>query len=115
MAAALQGVWDFSYEHGSFEVAFLASGTFYCKDYLRKASFSVQDGVVLVDWASCGHYTLTVGGDGKSMAGHATNNSASWRKATLKRALSDEEVKAMEAAVAGYVAPVHVHSASCGH
>ena len=119
----MQGVWDFSFQHGTFEVAFLAKKVplgggklyFCCKDYLRKSSWTLHKGTVVIDWGNLGSYTLVVSADGKQMQGSVTNNAASWRQAVFKRALSEAEVEAMASAVDDYVPAPHVHGPGCGH
>mmetsp|Transcript_15101 Transcript_15101/g.38321 ORF Transcript_15101/g.38321 Transcript_15101/m.38321 type:complete len:113 (-) Transcript_15101:263-601(-) len=108
------GIWDFSYAGGTFEVAFLASETFYSREYLCKSKWTRSaPTTVQIDWVQFGNYTLEVAADGKTMSGSVTGQPGEWRKAVFKRALTEQEVQHCQTAVDSYVP--HVHGPGCGH
>jgi hypothetical protein len=95
-------VWDFSYAGGTFEVAFLGSGAFYCREYLARGARWEGElragGEVRIHWGRYGHYTLRV--EGLTMRGSHTGRPADWRSAAWKRDLAAAEARRGEATVA---------------
>ena len=112
-------VWDFSYASGTFEVAFLESGAFYCQDYLASRARWEGDlqagGEVCIHWGRYGHYTLRAEPQGRAMRGCYTGRPADWRSAAWKRDLAAAEAQRCEAAVAAAAqAEIRVcHARSC--
>jgi ferredoxin-NADP reductase len=112
-------VWDFSYAGGTFEVAFLESGAFYCQDYLASRARWEGDlqagGEVRIHWGRYGHYTLRAEPQGRAMRGCYTGRPADWRSAAWKQDLAAAEAQRCEAAVAAAAqAEIRVcHARSC--
>ena len=101
-AVKLAGVWDWSYDGGTFEVNFLADGHFVCKSYPEHSTWSRSGSTVKVEWGHYGSYDMKVSDDGKSMEGAYRGYPDDWRKATFKRAHTEAEI-------------VQLKKGGCGH
>jgi len=91
----LIGWYDLSWKGGSFDVCLRPAGQFFCPKFQAQARWALAEGVVSIDWGKFGKYELVVAED-KSMEGNAMpkkpDDENNWRKATFKRALSEEEL-----------------------
>jgi hypothetical protein len=56
----LEGVYNWSYSGGSFQVELRPFGSFYCKSYPASATWALVDKKVTVDWKKFGKYELEV-------------------------------------------------------
>ncbi len=59
-ASSLEGVYNWSYSGGSFQVELRPFGSFYCKSYPASATWAMVDKKVTVDWKKFGKYELEV-------------------------------------------------------
>ncbi len=57
---SLEGVYNWSYSGGSFQVELRPFGNFYCKSYPASATWALEDKKVTVDWKKFGKYELEV-------------------------------------------------------
>jgi len=90
-----EGVWDFSYDGGSFTIELRPAGVFFCKDYPAHAHWEADGNNIAIDWGKFGKYSMVLSADGKNMDGSATGNTASWRKASKMRDLTAAEFAIM--------------------
>ena len=107
------GVWDWSYDGGMFEVSFADNGEFVCKTYPEHSHWNTKGSTVTIDWGKFGNYTMTVSGDGLSMAGCYTGYPEDWRKGVFKRDHTAAEIAEIKAGTAH--AHSHSHNESCSH
>ncbi len=56
----LEGVYNWNYSGGSFQVELRPFGSFYCKSYPASATWTLVDKKVTVDWKKYGKYELEV-------------------------------------------------------
>jgi hypothetical protein len=56
----LEGIYNWSYSGGSFQVELRPFGSFYCKSYPASATWAMVDKKVTVDWKKFGKYELEV-------------------------------------------------------
>jgi hypothetical protein len=56
----LEGVYNWSYSGGSFQVELRPFGSFFCKSYPASATWALVDKKVTVDWKKFGKYELEV-------------------------------------------------------
>jgi predicted DNA-binding WGR domain protein len=87
----LSGVYAWEYAGGSFPVVLRPNGVFYCKGYAAAATWTVEDGKVMINWGRFGNYQMVNVGDNKwdgSLIGYPEK----WRKMSLTRPLNAGEV-----------------------
>jgi len=96
-AADVVGWYDFEWARGSFEVCFRPAGHFFCPKFQAPARWTFTDGVVDIDWAKFGKYSLKFDAQAKMMDGGLVVDSGKepaetdWRKAKHLRQLSPVE------------------------
>jgi hypothetical protein len=89
---SIEGVWQWSYNGGAFEVNFAPGSEFVCKAYPAHAHWAIQGNKLSVTWGRFGNYDMTVSSDGKSMEGFYVGYPEDWRKAQFVRAHTAEEI-----------------------
>eukprot|EP00292_Cryptomonas_paramecium_P022627 CAMPEP_0113680574 /NCGR_PEP_ID=MMETSP0038_2-20120614/11415_1 /TAXON_ID=2898 /ORGANISM="Cryptomonas paramecium" /LENGTH=197 /DNA_ID=CAMNT_0000599011 /DNA_START=6 /DNA_END=599 /DNA_ORIENTATION=- /assembly_acc=CAM_ASM_000170 len=90
----LEGVYNWRYAGGSFQVELRPFGSFYCKSYPATASWTLVDKVVSVDWKKFGKYELEIKDPStKSLEGGLAGNPSNWRKAEFVRPFSEAELR----------------------
>ncbi len=98
------GVWDWEYEHGTFEVNIVAGGEFVCESYPAHAHWTdIPPNKLYIDWGEFGTYDMVLETEIK-MAGSYSGYPDDWRKATWKREHTAEESRVFAEAAA------HAHS-----
>ena len=111
---SIEGVWNWVYEGGSFEVNFAPGSEFVCRQYPAHSHWNIQGNKVSVNWGKYGKYEMTVSADGKSMEGNYVGYPDDWRKAQFIRVHTADE----KAQFAHDAAHAHSHDhdhSTCGH
>jgi len=89
-------VWNFEYEHGSFEVQFLfdSYNHFICPTYPAHSHWKMIDGrAIEIDWGKYGTYDLEIITDEAKLIGSKKGQPFNWRRAQLIRALTAEDLE----------------------
>lgn len=97
----LQGVYDFAYAGGSFDVHLRSGGRFFAPEYQQPATWNYDPPIkkVSIDWLKYGKYELTLaeGGEAaKEFHGALVGKPESWRKMKLKRPFTVAEQMLMD-------------------
>lgn len=94
IGATLQlGYYNFSWSGGTFEVQLRANGIFYCAKHPcdAKWGYNVESQTLDIDWGKFGQYVLVVKGDELVGSVRGSQDEKDWRKASLKRAFTQQE------------------------
>eukprot|EP00325_Prymnesiales_sp_UTEX-LB-985_P034204 CAMPEP_0174718994 /NCGR_PEP_ID=MMETSP1094-20130205/30537_1 /TAXON_ID=156173 /ORGANISM="Chrysochromulina brevifilum, Strain UTEX LB 985" /LENGTH=207 /DNA_ID=CAMNT_0015919229 /DNA_START=54 /DNA_END=677 /DNA_ORIENTATION=+ len=99
--AQLQGVYNFQYAGGEFEVSLRSGGRFFCQNYQQPADWSWDPptGKISINWKKYGAYELiqdkeiTEGADARCFTGSLKDKPESWRKMSFKRDFTKAEMQ----------------------
>jgi hypothetical protein len=86
------GVYNWTYQGGSFVVAFRPRGVFYCEKYPAAASWSIASNLLTVNWKNYGSYEFPLKSDSnEKLDGFVQKNPTNWRKIEFIREFNPTE------------------------
>lgn len=112
---SVEGVWNWSYNGGTFEVNFAPGGEFVCKSYPAHSHWNIQGNRISINWGKYGKYEMVVAADGRSMEGCYAGYPQDWRKAEFIRQHTAEEKQRFAQDAAHAHSHDHSHDGHCNH